>query len=113
MYLEKAQKVNDIGKSDKVEIPKAPFHKVQTILYTWAIVFIAMAVYAAAWFMAGLIVMPFIDAITASFTFAEPWDSVVTFVRLCFLYHPVIAMIGWFIYGILQSISHGRTTYQY
>jgi hypothetical protein len=86
-----------------MEKPKA-FLPVQ-IVYVWAVVFIAMGVYAIVWFTNGIWVMMLIDSLTSSYTFAEPWATVVNFVRWAFLIHPVIALLFWFLYGALNSVK--------
>lgn len=93
----------------KVKIPKVSFTR---IVYVWALVFLAMVLYAFVWFSMGLVIMTFIDAIVASSNFAAPWDSVVEFIRNCFLIHPIISLIGWFIYGIINSMRRDVETWR-
>lgn len=82
------------------------------IVYVWALVFIAMVMYVFVWFSMGMVVMTFIDAIVVSADFASPWDTVVTFIRNAFLIHPVISLVGWFIYGILNSMRKDVDTWR-
>jgi len=89
---------------DKIPVPRVPFGKVR-VLYVWAIVFIAMCVYAVAWFTAGMIVMPFIDALTSSYDFGSQWNQVVALIKTLFLWHPIIALVGWIIWGFLNSVK--------
>lgn len=82
------------------------------IVYVWALVMLAMVIYTFAWFSMGLVIMTFIDAVTTSMNFAPPWDSVVEFIRNCFLIHPIISLVGWFIYGILNSAKRDVDTWR-
>jgi len=75
------------------------------IVYTWTLVFLGMVLYTFVWFAMGTFIMTFIDAIVNSFSFSEPWSSTVQFVRMVFLWHPVISLIGWIIYGIINSMK--------
>lgn len=96
----------------KIEPPKAKHPPIQ-IIYLWAMIFIAMAVYTFAWFTLGLPLMYFIDAMRRSMTLYDPmWESVVDFIILCFEIHPIISLIGWFIYGILNSSKRDVDTWR-
>ncbi len=87
-----------------LKFPLIKFSRVN-VLFVWFIVFLAMTIYAIGWFTCGIFVMKFIDAIISTYSFDSPWDTTVTAVRLFFLYHPIIAIIGWIVYGILNSIK--------
>lgn len=85
------------------------------IVYVWAMVFLAMVVYALAWFSMGLVVMTFIDAVAAAASSMwdnAMWDSVIDFARNAFLIHPIISLVGWFIYGILNSMRRDVETWR-
>ena len=56
--------------------------------------------------------MTFIDVIVASVSFADPWDQVVEFIRNCFLVHPIISLVGWFLYGIVNSMRRDVETWR-
>jgi len=74
------------------------------VVYVWALVFLGMVLYVFVWFSMGIAVMTFVDSVVATFNFGDPWDSLVTFVRNLFLFHPIISLIGWLIYGIINSM---------
>lgn len=74
------------------------------IIMTWTMVFLGMVLYAVAWFTLGTVCMAIIDAISNSFSFAAPWDSVVEFCRQMVLLHPIFAMVGWLIWGFIDSM---------
>lgn len=93
----------------RMNVPRPMFVR---ILFVWALVFMAMVIYVFVWFSMGLVVMTFIDAIVASANFAAPWDSVVSFIRNAFLIHPIISLVGWFIYGILNSLRRDVETWR-
>lgn len=108
---------------NKVKLPKLKLPERQkiekprpslplNIVMTWFEVFLAMAIYTVGWFACGLFVFPFISAIQSSMTFDSQVNTVITFIKACFLYHPIIALLGWFIYGILQSFIKGRYSWQ-
>jgi len=71
-----------------------------------------MVIYVFVWFSLGLTVMTFIDVIVASVSFADPWDQVVEFIRNCFLVHPIISLVGWFLYGIVNSMRRDVETWR-
>lgn len=109
-------------KESKVKVPRSPIpdekvkppktHAPVRIVYVWSLVFLGMVLYTFTWFTMGTLVMTVIDAITASFHFAAPWDTIVESIRNCFLIHPIIALIGWFIYGILNSAKRDVDTWR-
>jgi hypothetical protein len=85
------------------------------IVYVWAMIFLGMVIYTFTWFTLGLPLMYFIDAIRTSMstTVADPmWFSVVNFILLCFEIHPIISLVGWFIYGILNSTHRDVDTWR-
>jgi hypothetical protein len=95
----------------KVEVPR-PLNSFVRIVYVWALVFLGMVIYCFVWFSMGMVVMTFIDAIIASASFSAPWDSVVEFCRTCFLIHPIISLVGWFLYGIINSLRRDVETWR-
>lgn len=97
-------------KKQKVEIPRPSFPV--KIVYTWALVFLAMSVYTITWFICGIFLFPFINALTASVDFGSQWNSVVDFIKNCFLIHPIISLLGWFIYGIINSFKRDVDTWR-
>ncbi len=82
------------------------------ILYVWALVFLAMAIYAVVWYMLGSVALSVMQAVEASFSFDPPWDTVTAFLKYCIFLNPVIAMIGWIIWGMLNSAKRDRETWQ-
>lgn len=94
-----------------VEVPK-PQNTFVNIVFVWALVFLSMVLYCMVWFSMGMVVMTFIDAIVATANFSAPWDTVVEFCRNCFLLHPIISLVGWFIYGILNSLRRDVETWR-
>ena len=85
------------------------------IVYVWAMVFLGMVIYTFTWFTLGLPLMYFIDAIRTSMSasITDPmWLNVVSFILLCFEIHPIISLIGWFIYGILNSTHRDVDTWR-
>jgi hypothetical protein len=120
MYLEKKLGVRKSNVKDPkspipehtIEPPKA-FNPPIRIIYLWAMIFIAMALYVVTWFTLGLPVVYFINAIRTTVTFTDPmWEGVVDFVLICFEIHPIISLIGWFIYGILNSSKRDVDTWR-
>lgn len=119
MYLEKTgirENKMKVPKSpipeNKIELPKV-FNPPVRILYVWALIFLAMALYTFTWFTLGLPLMYFIDAVRNTITFADPmWEGVVDFLLICFEIHPVVSLIGWFIYGILNSSKRDVDTWR-
>jgi hypothetical protein len=98
----------------EIEPPKAPHFPVK-ILYVWAMIFLAMMLYTMAWFTAGLPLIYFIGAVRATITAASSdpmWIGVVDFITICFQIHPIISLIGWFIYGILNSAKRDVDTWR-
>jgi hypothetical protein len=81
------------------------------IVFVWANVFLAMCLYTVVWFACGLFVFPFITAIQGSMTFDTQVDTTISFIKACFLYYPIVSLIGWFIYGVINSFrSQNQTT---
>jgi hypothetical protein len=95
-----------------MDIPKAPHFPVK-IIYVWAMIFLAMVLYTFTWFTMGLPLMYFIEAVRNTMTTSDPmWEAVVDFILNCFLIHPIISLIGWFIYGILNSSKRDVDTWR-
>lgn len=82
------------------------------IVLTWAMVFIGIVFYAVAWFTFGIVALTVIDSITTAFSFEAPWDSVVEFCRNVVLLHPIFAMVGWLIWGFIDSMRKPVKTWE-
>lgn len=82
------------------------------IVFVWAMVFGAIVVYSFAWFSMGSMVMTFIDAITGAFTFDARWDSVVQLIKNVILWHPIISLFGWVLWGFLNSMRRDVRTWE-
>jgi hypothetical protein len=97
----------------EVEIPRSPHFPVK-IVVLWSYIFIAMVLYTFVWFTLGLPLIFFVDAIRTSMpaTTDAMWLSVADFIILCFEIHPIISLIGWFIYGILNSSKRDVDTWR-
>lgn len=95
----------------KIVAPRQ-YNSFARIVYVWTLVFLGMVLYTFIWFSLGMVVMTFMDAIVAASNFAAPWDSVVDFCRTCFLIHPIISLLGWFLYGILNSMRRDVETWR-
>ena len=73
------------------------------IIFTWSLVLLGLLVYMVCWFVMSLIFMPILDVFTTAYAISAPWDSIVTLLRNVFLWHPLFAIFGWILYGILNS----------
>jgi hypothetical protein len=97
---------------EPIKIPKSSQSPVR-ILYVWSLVFLGMFLYAFVWFVLGLPLVYLIDAVRNSLTITDPmWNTVVDFIMLCFEIHPIISLVGWFIYGILNSAKRDVDTWR-
>lgn len=97
-----------------MKISSSPMFPVR-VVYTWALVLMGMVIYVFVWFSMGMVVMTFIDVMAASAAKMwnnAMWDQVVEFIRNCFLIHPIISLIGWFIYGIVNSMRRDVETWR-
>ena len=98
----------------EINPPKAPHFPVK-IVHVWAMIFLAMTLYTFTWFTCGLPLIYFIgacrDVINAATT-DTMWIGVVDFITICFQIHPIISLIGWFIYGILNSAKRDVDTWR-
>lgn len=81
------------------------------VAWVWSMVFIGIILYAMTWFMFGRIAMEVITAIESTYTFLPPWDSAVAVLKAVIAYHPIIAMIGWIIWGFLNSARREPRAY--
>ena len=82
------------------------------IVYVWTLVLLGMVLYAMAWFTLGSVAMTFIDAVLLSFNFAAPWDSVVEIAKNVILWHPIISLFGWILWGFLNSMRRDVRTWK-
>lgn len=82
------------------------------IAVLWALVLIAMVVYAFAWFSMMWFIWPFIDAFEAAVTLDPPFDTTVTIIKNAIAWNPVIALAGWIIYGYINSSRRGVRSYE-
>lgn len=82
------------------------------IVWVWTMVFLGIVLYAIAWFTLGTAAMAVISAIEGSYTFAAPWSSVVDQIKKVILWHPIFAMIGWLLWGFLNSMKREVRTWQ-
>jgi len=91
---------------------KPMFPATTNIVMVWSMVFIGLIIYALIWFTFGAVAMTYIDAISDNFTFDPPWDNVVTLSRNVILWHPVISMFGWILWGFLNSMRRDVRTWE-
>jgi len=96
---------------NKPVIPSQPNIR-SRIIWTWASVMLGLILYAFFWFITGLVLMPIIDIVVASYNFPSSWTSVVTLIRNVILYHPIIAMFGFILWGILNSSRRDTPTWE-
>lgn len=85
------------------------------VVYVWTLIFLALIIYVFVWFSMGLVVMTFIDVMAASASSMwnnATWDTVVDFCRNCFLIHPIITLVGFFLYGIVNSLRRDVETWR-
>jgi hypothetical protein len=75
-------------------------------------VFLGMVIYALAWFTLGSVTMTIIESIEASFSFGGNWDSVVELVKNIVLWHPIISLFGWILWGFLNSMRRDVRTWE-
>jgi sterol desaturase/sphingolipid hydroxylase (fatty acid hydroxylase superfamily) len=99
-----------LPKKQKIEVP-APSFPVK-IVYVWFLVFISMCIYTVAWFACGLLVFPFISAVQSTMSTDSSVDTIVTFIKACFLYHPIVALLSWFAYGIINSFRRDEQSWR-
>src|SRR3989337_1739673 len=79
------------------------FNKVQ-IAYVWAMVFMGICIYAMFWFIFGMMLYNVIGSIESAYVFQSPADNTVTLIKNVIAWHPIIAMFGWLLWGILNSM---------
>ena len=97
-----------------MKMPSSPMFPCR-VVYVWTLIALGMIVYVFMWFSMGMVVMTFIDVMAAAASDMwsnAMWDQVVEFIRNCFLIHPLIALVGWFIYGIVNSMRRTAETWK-
>lgn len=94
----------------KIERPRVMFPV--KIVYVWILVFAGMAIYAIGWYTLGTVALAVIQAIENSFNFPPPWDSVTAFIKNCVYFHPIISLVGWMIWGFLQSTRKNAQSWE-
>lgn len=89
-------------------------HNKQGIVVLWGLIFIAMAVYLLCWFTVGLPLVYFINAVRVNMisSLDAYGVAVIDFVMFALEIHPVIALFGWFIYGIMHSAKKETDLYR-
>lgn len=85
-----------------LENPKSLFPT--RIAFVWSMVFLGMIIYALVWFMLGSVTMTIIEAMESAFTFSGNWDYVVDLIKNIILWHPIISIFGWILWGFLNSM---------
>lgn len=84
------------------------------IVTLWGMVFIGMAVYFICWFTMGLPLIYFIDVVRDELTgLSTMGEQVIDGCLFAFEIHPAIALLGWFIYGIMHSAKRDTDVYKY
>ena len=83
------------------------------IVALWGMVFMGMVIYFICWFTMGLPLIYFVDAIRSEVTFTTMGEEIIDGCLFAFEIHPVIALVGWFIYGIMQSAKRETDVYRY
>jgi hypothetical protein len=61
--------------------------------------------------MMGRGIIAVILAVEESYTFVSPWDATVVLIKNVIAYHPIIAMVGWLIWGFLNSARREPRAY--
>ena len=87
------------------------FTKIQ-IAYVWAMVFMGIVIYSMFWFIFGMMLYNVTAAIESAYTFQSPADNTVTLIKNVIAWHPIIAMFGWLLWGILNSMRRDVRTYE-
>ncbi len=82
------------------------------IVFVWATVFAGIVVYAMAWFILGSAAMSYIDAVTEQFTFGDQWNNIVDTIKQVILWHPIISLAGWILYGFINSMKRDVDTWR-
>lgn len=89
-----------------------PYILTRNIAIVWSIVFIGIVLYSFAWFVFGRMLMTLIGSIEASYSFPEPSNNTVEVIKYVIAWHPLVAMFGWILYGLLNSMKRDRVTYE-
>jgi hypothetical protein len=81
-------------------------------VFVWVFVLLAIVTYAFAYYTIGSVALIFIDAVTNSINFPAPWDSILIIMKNVVYYHPLIALFGWILWGILNSMKRDVRTWE-
>lgn len=82
------------------------------IIWVWAVVMLAMVIYAIAWFTLGWAAMEVISTVENAYTFEEPASNTVDLFKTVFAWHPVIVIFGWILYGYVNSQRRDVRVYE-
>lgn len=84
------------------------------IIFTWPVVFLALVLYAFAFYVNAFWLFELIDALTtASPALSGPEASaVLTVMRYCIRLHPLSAIVGWLLWGFLSSMRRDKLSYE-
>ena len=86
--------------------------KIVNVAYVWTVVLLAIVLYAVTWYVLGSLFMPFVEAIEANYTFPPPLDSTTVFIKNVVIYHPLFALLGWLVWGFLNSQRRSREVFE-
>lgn len=76
-------------------------------------VFIGMVLYAFIWFVNIYWLMEVINCIENVFSFPPPFDNVVVLIKNLLVWHPIISLFGWILWGYLNSLHRDVRTFEY
>jgi len=82
------------------------------IAYVWAMVFVGICIYAMFWFMFGWAAFSVIEAVEAGYTFTGQASFVVELLKNVIAYHPLLAMVGWLLWGYINSQRRDERAYE-
>lgn len=64
------------------------------------------------WFVFGMTLFQIITAVESAYTFTGTAAQVVDLLKAVVAYHPVFALVGWLVWGYINSSRRSVRTYE-
>jgi len=82
------------------------------LTYVWGCVLVAIIIYALIWYTFGTLIMTYIKAVEGVAGFTGLTADVSTIIKTVIAWHPFLALMGWLVWGFLNSLRKGKLEYE-
>lgn len=82
------------------------------IVYVWAMVLMGIVIYSIAWFAVAPVTLTVMDTLTEHITVSNDVYNLVELIKQVILWHPILSIFGWLLWGYLNSMRRDIATWR-